>query len=244
MSYTTNLGLKIIDGTDAFRENFTQGNYNANKIEEKIGGYLDDLETLPGIRTAITELNSQINTIEGEISEANQEINELAGDISVIIATKYKDKFVDSEGVTKEGTRYRYKVVVSPISSSSTTYLKQYDEEETTHRIAICSAYSEIRINLTEICGLNSISNFTLLNFVTYEEGYRSGVDQNNKGMAVRCIGQLPNDTNYYLIADVKEDTIYTQTYDGNAWRPGARPSFDPTREVIAVFEYFIADGE
>lgn len=238
MSYTENLELKIVDNTDDFHEAFTQGNYNASKLEQKIGGLLDDLESLPGIMTDITNLQGDVGTLQGETSSLDNRLDTAEDIITDIIAGK--GTIVDEEGNVITGTYKTYYVEVTATGSQSVAVIPGTDTE---HRTAIYSTDGTVSINARNLAGITSVTNVRVINATCMINEYRTDNYPTNARFTFAGLYKPPYNEDYYFVFTAENTKIIEQTHNAvsDTWVPAPSDRYQDKTCKVAI-TYFVAD--
>ena len=235
MSFTTNLELRIVDNGDNFGDVFTQGNYNANKLEEKIGGYLDDMESLPEIRAGLAEL---VNTTASLTARTNANQTNINANTNRIVAIENgKGFYINAQGVRINGTITRYVIETTSTGSRGDTYVNT----TSTDRDDIIYLHGNVNINLTELIGLTSMTNKKIINATCYVTEYDS-----SKGappsFAVTGVYQPPYQQRYELSFEATSTVVLhqrlTQGGGSDIWVPSLVRNFQDI-PVVVIFELF-----
>ena len=238
MSFTENLELRVVDNDDNFGDTFTQGNYNANKLEEKIGGYLDDLESLPDMRTDINTLQTSVAEHSVQISNINSNINAINTQLGSRITAIENGKgfYINEDGERIDGIITRYVLETSTTGSRGELPVN----ETSTERDVIVSLNASVILNLTELIGLISMQNKKLIN----ANCYVSTFDTSRGAVPSFTINGIfkPPYQNYYVISFTAEKTtIAHQTYfpATSSWLPSVAGNYQdiPVTIVFDIFE-------
>lgn len=193
MSYTTNLELKIIDDSDNFDEVFPQGNYNANKLEEKIGGYLDDMEDLPEMRTDIATLQNSVSALLNRTIANETAIGNVSSRVSQI--EQGKGFYINENGEQVDGIITRFIVNTTATGYNSVI---NFDDNKLVIR------NGDVSINLYEMLGITSMSGKFIVNANCYVNAYNGF----NPNFAFSGVYKFPTQ-NYFRLNFHACDSVY-----------------------------------
>lgn len=172
MSYTTNLELRVIDNSDNFTDVFTQGNYNANKLEEKMGSLLDDLQALPQVVEDITTLQGNVSDLDATITGVGHRVDDLVDEDIVInnkiTAIENGSVKLNVGGEIITGTVARY--VINATATGFVDSIIIGDNKLTLKK-------GSINLNATTLFNITNPSAIKILNYAVYDNNIETGTN-------------------------------------------------------------------
>lgn len=232
-AYTTNLELKIMESNNTLADVFTQGNYNANKLEEKLGGYLDDMETLPELRTHVTTLENSVSALLARTVSNENAINNVSSRVTKL--ENGRGYYIDSNGHRVDGTITRYEVNTTAVGSTEECTIP-IDSE---HRYLLKNARGSVNINLNTLLGITSMTGKKILNAVCYQTAYNVAVQVQSK-FAFTGVYQPPTQSYYQLTFTAADLKITNQVYASatSTWSPQDPRTYQDLN-VTVIFDLF-----
>lgn len=247
----TNLGFKIIEGTDI--PDFAVFNENTNKANDLFSSYMNNITANT---TSVNNLTERANAIEGEVTTNTSAIEELQplkntvatqGKAIELLQSASKKETMLINNVEKTITRHKVKLSYDASALASnidvTAQVKKVGKEETDECYVILNYFNSLALNCTELFGFDKTTykdKVIISNVLTYSTDLKYMGVTNVKPLHISYLGVNPpvsndvTDNNVYMILTGGLTQVITRKV-ASSYTPSAYPC---EGNIIIVLEY------
>lgn len=247
----TNLGFKIIEGTDI--PDFAVFNENTNKANDLFNSYIN---SITANSTSVNNLTERTDALEGEVTGHTSAIEELQslkntvatqGKAIELLQSASKKETMLINNVEKTVTRHKVKLSYDAsalaVNTNVTAQVKKIGKEETDECYVILNYFNSLLLNCTELFGFDKATykdKVIIDNVLTYSTDLKYMGVTNVEPLNINYLGVNPphpadvTDNNVYMLLTGSSTQVLTQKVAG-----GYKPSAYPCEgNIIIVLEY------